>query len=76
MPEMKSNGGAVALGLPVELFIVQITSQIEDNLVNILEAGECVIERGSGHKFLLLADLTCLISYIALVIPRMDDGHN
>ena len=76
MPEMKSDGGTVAFWLPVKLLIIQVVSQIKDNLVNILEAIEYVIERGSGHKFLLLADLTCLISYSALVIPRMDHGHN
>ena len=54
MPEMKSDGGALAFRLPVELFIVQVVSQIKDNLVNILETVECVIERGSGHMVPLI----------------------
>lgn len=49
MPEMKPNGSAVAFGLLIELLIVQIVSKIKDNLVNILEAVECVEEGGSRH---------------------------
>jgi hypothetical protein len=53
MPKMETDGGAVAFGFPVELFIVQVVREAQDNFVDILETIKDIIEGGGGHKILM-----------------------
>src|SRR5688500_10555312 len=49
MPEMESDRRAVSLGLPVQLFLVQVIGKVENNLVDLFVTMEHIVESVDCH---------------------------